>query len=172
VFDITEVKKCTCEAIYFPMEDGEFLETCADETCSTDLLELKPEPLNRIRVLEGSRTLFDHFNELQKSVVDADDESIDLREYPIKFSVSGYGRQKTITPISMPQLMSKYKRPTEEDFTSPDGTVQEHYDLARFTAPFAPDEINHLKEGGGIRDIFAAREAATVDELEEEEIPF
>jgi len=164
VFDITDVKKCKCGAIYFPYS-GEYPDVCEDDSCAATLGE--PEPLKRIRVLEGSATLFENFNSFMESVTDAEGNQIDLREYPIKFVVSGSGTQKTITPI--PMIMSTYKRPTEEDFTLSDGTVQEVYDLVEFTASLAPDEITHLVEGGGIRDIWEARAQTSSSE---EEIPW
>lgn len=166
VFDVTAVRKCDCGAVYFPQDD-EYPEICGDAGCEADLKEKELEPLKRIRVLEGSATLFENFNSFADSIVDENEQPLDLREYPIKFVTRGEKRQKTITPI--PQVTSKYRRPTEEDFTLSDGTVQEPYDLIELTKPFSPDEITHLMEGGGVRDVFEAREEAS---LEDEEIPW
>lgn len=166
VFDVTKVKECECGAIYFPL-DGEYPDICGDASCEADLKETEPEALKRIRVLEGSATLFENFNSFVNSIVDENEQPLDLREYPIKFVVSGERRQKTITPV--PQVTSKYGKPTEEDYTLSDGTVQELFDLVELTKAFSPDEITHLIEGGGVRDIFEAREEAS---FEDAEIPF
>jgi hypothetical protein len=162
VLNVTLVKVCSCGAIYFKSSEGWPTE-CTSSDCKASLVDVKPQKLNRVQILEGGKTLFDQFNvfEGENGITDAEGNHIPLKNYIIRLTTSGEGRTKTTIPVP---LLSSLEPPAEEDFILSNGEKQEVIDIANLVKPFTPEEIKHLAEGGSVADIYENQQEGEFDE--------
>jgi hypothetical protein len=107
-------------------------------------------PANKVRVLTGSRNLFEDLKVLSNTVRDDNDEILDIRTYDWTLVTRGQGREKTTTPS--PRLMGQPN--------NPDYNPEDLFDLSDVVIRLTPEEMLDVANGTSIKDIFVVRRAA------------
>jgi len=157
VLDKTVAKSCPeCDFDVKSM-DGQFPMLCPK--CGTNVSKLEPQPLNKVRILSGGRTLFDQFNALEKSFLNDSGDPIGLTSFDIILNVQGTGRNRKIFAIP-----SQNKDEVNLD-------DYELFDLSKSAIKLTTEEMEQIVRGVSLKDIFAARraESETSDVLSDEE---
>jgi len=157
VLDLTQGKICpACGAVYV----GNIPEVCTNEACSASLRDVEAAPLNRVRILERGRRLFQKFNALQEVPNPfANDEIIPIQSYPIRLVATGQGTQMEITVLPQP----------------PNNIDPTQYELLDLDAGLVltPEEIQFIMDGGSLNDVLSERRAAKANASSDEgDIPF
>jgi hypothetical protein len=142
VLDRTSVRTCECGL--------EYRATPGAVTCKCGkIVTAEAAPSNKVKVLSRGVTLFDQFDAINNAILDAKGERIGLTGYDITLVISGAGKEKVITPIAgQASPMPAYN---EEDL----------FDLDTVTIKLTPTEMVDLMRGVSLKDIFAARRAAS-----------
>lgn len=158
VLDKTPAKVCpACQKEHKPV-NGTFAIQC---DCGQALVGMPATPLNKVKVLSKGVSLFDQFNELEKTQMNEAEESIPLRHFDVVLSVKGTGQDTKITAI--PRMTSVGEQ------VLPEG--EELFDLSNSGGiKLSVEEMLSVMKGVAIRDIFNARKADTADaEIKEAE---
>lgn len=106
-------------------------------------------PVNKVRVLTGSRSFFEDLKVLSKTVRNEQDEILPITSYDWILVTRGKGREKTTSPS--PRLLGQ---PTNPEFNPED-----LYDLSRVAIELSPEEMLDVFNGASLKDIFAMRRA-------------
>lgn len=164
VLDMTPMVICPeCGSVYWPQEKPA---TCS---CDTPLKDVKPEPLNKVRILERGYRLFKQLNSLDtgedsegnaiNSITDEEGNPLSITEYPIQIIRSGQGNETVTTPIPMLHL---------------DAVNPEDYEDLLYELPQGMDLTNEevlaiIEDRVPLSDIFAARNAENHKEDSDDE---
>lgn len=139
VLDKTKTKVCkNCS------KEFKNLSTVFCDVCNTILQEA--HPLNKVKILAKGKTLFEHLQTINSSILDAEGNPIGINNYDIALIVSGTGRDATYTPIPNPAGNEPVDLATLELF-----------DVSNAVLDLSPEEMLELQAGVSVRDIFAAR---------------
>lgn len=123
------------------------------------LVDIQPEPLDRVEILERGPTLFSQLNAIMSQVTDEAGNPRSLTEYDIVVMATGHGRKMTTNVIPYPNNDDPIEVPQED-----------LYALETIGIRLSPDEITKLLRGVSLRDIFEQRrESEEADILLEEE---
>lgn len=123
------------------------------------LVNIDPQPLNRVEVLERGPQLFAQLNSVNQSTVDEAGNPIGIWNYDIIINATGSGRKMMTNITPRPDL--------NDDVELPEG--QEKYALETLGIQLSPDEMIAVVKGVSLRDIFEARRSDDEVALEREE---
>jgi hypothetical protein len=157
----TMVKKNSQGDVIYPAKGGRF--PSVDDATGELLDDVVAQPLDQVEVLERGKTLFQQFNSINSTVVNAEGESLGIWNYDITLSAEGSGREMTITVIPHPNENEQVEV-DEEDL----------YDLKEVVIKLTPPEIEKFVRGVSLADIYAARkqeddeEVSALEGMEEE----
>lgn len=167
VLDVTPYKVCPeCSNAYYP--------TDAPATCECDkgLTDVKPQPLNMVRVLERGKRLFAQLNTLDQGtpvlneagepsydddgkqlftpiVFNSEGTALSLVEYVVQIVRTGSGTATVTTPVPMLHI----------PVADPDQYVNDLYDLPQ-SMDLTPEEVLSIVDNRvPLADILAARRA-------------
>lgn len=174
VLDVTPYKKCPeCSNAFYPTDAPA---TCE---CGKGLTDVKPEPLNLVRVLERGKRLFSQLNTLdqgtpvlndsgepsydengeqvfQPIVFDANGNPLRITEYVVQIVRTGAGTATVTTPVPMLHIPSADPNKYKDDL----------YDLPQ-SMDLTPEEVLSIVENRvPLADILAARRADVESEEE------
>lgn len=142
VLDRTPAKVCPkCNAENFAVND---IYPTVCNSCKTLIATVEANPLNKIKLLQLSRTSAVQINDVEKSA------KVPITSFDIAFSVSVPGGKKVVTPIPIKENNDVIKL-DKKDF------LDKSQGIFRLTA----SEIVDALKGISLRDIFAARKAET-----------
>jgi hypothetical protein len=123
------------------------------------LVDIQPEPLNRVEILERGPTLFSQLNAIMSQVTDEAGNSRPLTAYDIVVMATGHGRKMTTNVIPYPN--------NDDEVVVPD---EDKYALETIGIRLSPEEITKLVGGTSLRDIFEMRrDEEELDIVAEEE---
>jgi hypothetical protein len=130
--------------------------TPACPKCSEIISGIKPEPLNKVKVLGKGVQLFEQLNAIEASVLGQDGSPLGLTTYDLTLVPSGSGKKTTITPIPDKSSNDVVEVPEENLF-----------DLTKAIVKLSREEMIDLQKGISLKDIFAARKATKEDVVKE-----
>ena len=143
VLDRTPVKICTNCGAENPKVTSSFPTSCF--SCSTIIVNEKPKPAMKVKLLSCGVKLATAINSIDKTVNTDDGEPIGFTNYDIKLSVEGTGKTRNIIPI-----------PTDNR-DSVEVPVDAMQDVAKGVMVLSADEIVELLKGVQLKDILKAR---------------
>lgn len=143
VFDKTPVKVCQKCGHENKKVGNNWIPTC--QKCG-EVLTVKDQPLNKIKVLNKGVQFADLLNGYEVSILDTEMNPLDTKSYDYMIMVDS---TKKATPAPMPHLNQPLVL-TEE---------QVKYDLPNVPMKVSADEMRSLLRGVSLRDIFNARKA-------------
>lgn len=124
------------------------------------LVDIQPEPLDQVEILERGPTLFSQLNAIMSQVTDEAGNPRSLTEYDIVIMATGSGRKMTTNVIPYPDNDDEIEVPEDDK-----------YALETIGIRLSPDEMVKLMNGVSLRDIFEQRrEDEEADILTEEEV--
>jgi hypothetical protein len=156
VYNRTEVKITPEGNVVYPKMNGLF--PAAHD--GVDITQIKPQPLNRVEVLERGVTLFGQFNAIYESVVDQETgEPLGLNNFDLVLTASGKGRNMNIAVIPAVQF-------NDEVSVDP----EDLYALEAVPLQLSPDETWRLLNGEQLRDILEHRHAEDAELVSAEKV--
>ena len=167
VLDVTPYKKCPeCANSFYPTDAPA---TCE---CGKGLADIKPEPLNMVRILERGKRLFSQLRTLdqgtpilneagepsyddngeqlfQPIVFDSTGNPLSITEYVVQIVRTGAGTATVTTPVPMLHIPA----------SDPKGYVNDLYELPQ-SMDLTPEEVLSIVDSRvPLADILAARRA-------------
>lgn len=106
-------------------------------------------PVNKVKVLTGSRSFFEDLKVLSKTVRNEQDEILPINTYDWILVTRGKMREKTTSPS--PRLIGQP--------TSPEFNPEDLYNLEDVVIKLSPEEMLDVFNGTALKDIFAMRRA-------------
>jgi DNA-directed RNA polymerase subunit RPC12/RpoP len=143
VLDKTPVKVCSNCGAENPKTTNTFPSACTE--CGTIIINEKPKPANKVKLLSCGVKLATAINSIDKTVNTEEGEPIGFTNYDIKLSVEGTGKLRNIIPIPTDNM---------EKFDVPTDALQ---DPSKGVIALESDEIIELLKGVQLKDIFRAR---------------
>lgn len=144
VLDRTLVKICpNCKAENKKVNNT-FPVVC--KSCNNVITTVEPAPLNKVKILSKGVTLKDQLKAIKASVLDPEGTPTSLTKFDIALSVSGSGKETTITPVPLTANMEVVE--IEESAL---------FDLTKSVIELTADELVELRRGVSLKDIFAIR---------------
>jgi hypothetical protein len=151
VYERTPAIICTnCQEENFAGLNNRFNQACSK--CGNLIVGVKPQPLNKVKLLSGGVELFSMLNGYDDSQLDAEGNPIGIDNFDINLMGMQAGERIKVTPIPLPHQNDQLDIPDEELFDT-------HYSVMKLTA----DEIKQLETGIKVRDLLLARKAQTTD---------
>lgn len=175
VLDVTPHKVCPeCSSVYYPTDAPAMC------SCGKSLTEIKPQPLNMVRVLERGTRLFSQLNSLDQGtpilddagdpvfdengvqqfnpiVFDSEGNPLRITEYVIQIVRTGKGSSTITTPVAMLHIKA----------SNPEDYKDQLYDLPQ-SMDLTPEEVLAIVEKRvPLADILAARKADEEVSVEE-----
>ena len=157
VFDKTNVKLCSKCGHEVKKAGEQYPSSCPK--CGQMITTIAESPLNKVKILAKGKDLFNQFNVLEMSTLDANKDPMGLQNFDITLFVTGSGRETKIMAVPQPTSVDKVE-------VTPDML----FDTTRATLKLKEDEINDLLRGVAIKDILVARKSSKDDKLESETI--
>lgn len=165
-FDMTPMIICPeCNAAYWPQEKPQ---QC--DSCETVLSNLKPQPLNQVRVLERGYRLFSALSSLSEGtpildddgsptgeyipiITDSEGNQLGLTEFVVQIIRTGAGQATVTTPIPMLHIQT----------VSPEDYVDQLHKLPQGADLSSEEVLAILEDNVTLSDIYAARNAEKAD---------
>jgi len=110
------------------------------------LVDVQPEALDRVEIMERGPTLFSQLNAIMSQVTDEAGNPRPLTAYDIVVMATGHGRKMTTNVIPYPNNDDEVVVPEEDK-----------YALETIGIRLSPEEITKLVNGVSLRDIFEQR---------------
>ena len=132
-----------------------FLPVCSE--CGAIITDVGSHPVDKVKVINVSRTNAEKLRSFQAGILDANKEPIGLENYDVLFKVYMTGKVKNIDPEPDPSANDALEVP--EDAL---------YDLEKVTVKLEPDEIESFLKGVSLKDIFIDVVEETIEELTED----
>lgn len=144
IFDRTVVKICPECTREVKLVGGEFPILCT--ACGKGkIAAVEAAPLNEVRVLQGSKTLFEQFVEKQLTTKDEEGNEIGVQNFDLNLVVVGAGtKRQTVVMVGAGR---------DEVPVPPD----ELYDTGNMIPEVTVEEMEKLVSGISLRDIWAGR---------------
>ena len=146
ILDRTIAKVCPNCSAEVKKVGNTFLPSCPE--CNTIIAAVEAKPLNKVKLLQLSKTLATQLNGIEESQLDKEGNPLGLVNYDIVFSVTQQGDKKVVTPIPATS--------NNDDVSSlvpADGLLDKNQGALRLSA----EEIMDAIKGISLKDIFAAR---------------
>jgi hypothetical protein len=155
VLDRTVSKICpNCDADV-KATNGTFPAVCP--SCnSTAVVNVEPAPLNRVRVMQGGKTLFDQIKTKDDTIRDEEGNPRGVQNFDLKLIVVGTGNQR----MTVATETTSY----DEIEISPENL----FDTETIFPKVTYEEMEQLVRGVSLRDIFAARRSTDLTEVSTE----
>lgn len=122
------------------------------------LVDIQPEALDRVEILERGPTLFSQLNAISSQVTDEAGNPRPLTAYDVVIMATGHGRKMTTNVIPYPN--------NDDEIAVPD---EDRYALETIGIRLSPEEITKLVNGVALRDIFEQRRDAEESDILKEE---
>lgn len=156
VLDMTPAKVCPKCGADVKSVDGIFPMMCPK--CNTAVTSIESAPLNKVRVLSGTKNFWENFDKFEKTELDESGEFIGWTSFDIQLLVAGEGRGRNVVPRS-----TGYREAREV----PEDAL---FDLESITPKLTEDELEHMLRGVSFKDVMAARRATSdLSELDEDD---
>jgi hypothetical protein len=125
--------------------------------CSKDSAVLgEAQPLNKVKVLNGSSRLIEDLKVMARGVKDENEEKVDIRAYDWVFNTRGKLRDKVT-------LVRPNYFPSKAGLLEIDPATL--FDTQSVVITLTPDEMLAVFNGTSVKDIFVARRSKTMHEL-------
>ena len=127
------------------MASGVFSSQCSK--CSAFITNVEASPANTVSILQKGVEVFRQLNDLEATVLDAEQNTLPITKYDIVLQTRGTGRTTSHMVIPMVQSTAPL----------PDGLKK--YDLDAVVLKLDANEITSVLRGVSLKDIFQARKA-------------